>query len=135
MVSYLNVWFVLCIIDLSQVSKWRMDNSRIAPIFMVSMIEYIVWTEDSYRGNVLNKLLDFDAWFAKLVDFRDVLSVWGGYEPCMGSNPKWSDGWFECCYIWQEMLILIKFQLIWHFNPMFSLNCKLKDRDSLLISE
>ena len=62
---------MLHIVNISLVSKWRVDNSRIIPIFLVSTIE----TEDSYKGNVLNKLLDFDAWFAKLVDFRDVLSV------------------------------------------------------------
>ena len=46
--------------------------------------------------NVMNTLFDLDAWFARLVDFRDVFSVWGEYEPCMGSNLKWSNRWLIC---------------------------------------
>ena len=33
----------------------------------------------------MKNLLDLDALFPKLVDFREVLSIGGGFEPCMES--------------------------------------------------
>ena len=85
--------YCLCFVHVSLVAKRRVNDSRIIPIFLVSAVKYIIGTEYSNRGNVLDELLNLNIRFAKFMDFSDVLSVWGGYETSVGSYLKWcADG-------------------------------------------
>ena len=67
--------YILCCIHVSLVAKRIVDDSRIIPSFLVSTVKYIIGTEYSNRGNVLDELLNLNIRFAKFMDFSDVLSV------------------------------------------------------------
>ena len=124
-VSYLDeyLWFT----NLSLIWKWWEDDLSVLPSVLVSTVEDKVWAENWNDRNVLDEILQLDAWFTELVQISQFLPVCSRDEASVRTHLKWGEWRFVGFDISQKVLVLLIFQFAGYFNPLFPRDSQFKN--------